>query len=192
MAPGVLDQAVTREGLVPQTHKLQERVDLGLLLAHRMPQESMLRAAVQPSPHLKARSMFGTRQPDLISLFEDLLVEAEERGELLPHAVPAEIAGLVVGAWTGVQLVPEARAASPALSEEIARLYQLILPNVATIGVLAKPDTSSYRAKHPARLRALSAQSELTSTAKAALQPSDTLSPGAVRVSITEDAAESS
>ncbi|MFG2502829.1 hypothetical protein ACGFSB_32050 [Streptomyces sp. NPDC048441] len=47
----------------------------------------------------------STRWPDWISLFEDLLVEAEERGELLPHTVHAEIARLVVGAWTGVQLV---------------------------------------------------------------------------------------
>lgn len=90
MARGVLDQVVTREGLVPQTYKLQERVDLGVLLAHRMPQEPMLRAAVQLSVHPKARSMCGTCRPDWIRLFEDLLVEAEERGELLPHAVPAE------------------------------------------------------------------------------------------------------
>jgi len=146
MARGVLDQAVTREGLVPQTHKLQEWVDLGLLLAHRMPQEPMLRAAVRLSVHPKTRSMCGTRWPDWICLFEDLLVEAEKRGELLPHAVPAEIARLVVGAWTGVRLVTEARPESPGLSEETARLYRLILPNAATICVLAKLDASPY---HP-------------------------------------------
>ncbi|MEU5952130.1 hypothetical protein [Streptomyces sp. NPDC047525] len=112
-----------------------------------MPQEPMLRAAVQLSVYPKARSMRGTRWPDWISLFEDLLVEAEERGELLPHAVHAEIARLIVGAWTGVQLVTEARPESPGLSEEMARLYQLILPNIATMGVLAKLDTSPYHAK---------------------------------------------
>ncbi|MEV7196299.1 hypothetical protein AB0N81_31525 [Streptomyces sp. NPDC093510] len=68
--------------------------------------------------------MRHTRWPDGISLFEDLLVEAEEHGELLPHAVPAEIARLVVGAWTGVQLGTEARPESPGLSEVIARRLQ--------------------------------------------------------------------
>ncbi|KOX07668.1 gamma-butyrolactone-binding protein [Streptomyces sp. NRRL B-3648] len=147
MARGVLDRAVTREGTAPQTYKLQEWVDLGLVLAHRLPHEPMLRAAVQLSVDPRARSLFGTRWPDWINLGEDLLVEAAERGELLPHAVPAEIARLAVGAWTGVQLVTEALPGGPDLCEEIARLYQLILPNVASTGVLAKLDTSPYRAK---------------------------------------------
>ncbi|WP_189219872.1 MULTISPECIES: ScbR family autoregulator-binding transcription factor [Streptomyces] len=147
MARGVLARAVTREGILPQTHKLQEWVDLGLLLAYRLPREPMLRAAVQLSVDPRARGLFGTRWPDWIDLGEDLLVEAKERGELLPHAVPAEIARLAVGAWTGVQLVTEALPDRLDLSEEIARLYQLILPNVASIGVLAKLDTSPYRAE---------------------------------------------
>ncbi|MEV7281339.1 ScbR family autoregulator-binding transcription factor [Streptomyces sp. NPDC093111] len=147
MAHGVLARAVTREGILPQTYKLQEWVDLGLLLAHRLPREPMLRAAVQLSVDPKARSLFGTRWPDWIDLGQDLLVEAKERGELLPHAVPAEIARLAVGAWTGVQLVTEALPEDRELSQEIARLYQLILPNIASIGVLAKLDTSPYRAE---------------------------------------------
>jgi AcrR family transcriptional regulator len=147
MAHGVLARAVTREGIAPQTHKLQEWVDLGLVLAHRLPREPMLRAAVQLSVDPRARGLFGTRWPDWIRLGEDLLVEAKERGELLPHAVPSEIARLTVGAWTGVQLVTEALPEGLDLSEEIARLYQLILPNVASTGVLAKLDTSPYRAE---------------------------------------------
>ncbi|MFI8962653.1 ScbR family autoregulator-binding transcription factor [Streptomyces sp. NPDC053493] len=147
LARGVLERAVTREGNLPQTYKLQEWVDLGLLLAHRLPREPMLRAAVQLSVDPMARSLFGTRWPDWIDLGLDLLVAAKERGELLPHAVPEEIARLAVGAWTGVQLVTEALPGSRDLSEEIARLYQLILPNIASVGVLAKLDTSPYRAE---------------------------------------------
>jgi AcrR family transcriptional regulator len=147
MAHGVLARAVTREGIIPQTYKLQEWVDLGLLLAHRLPREPMLRAAVQLSVDPRARGLFGTRWPDWIDVGRDLLVEAKERGELLPHAVPEEIARLAVGAWTGVQLVTEALPDGLTLAEEIARLYQLILPNVASVGVLAKLDASPYRAE---------------------------------------------
>ncbi|WP_374984521.1 ScbR family autoregulator-binding transcription factor [Streptomyces fradiae] len=145
MARGVLAHAVTREGISPQEYKLQEWVDLGLVLAYRLPREPLLRAAVQLSVDPKARSLFGTRWPDWIDVGQDLLGEAKKRGELLPHAVPEEIARLVVGAWTGVQLVTETLPDSPGLAEEIARLYQLILPNVASPGVLAKIDTSPYR-----------------------------------------------
>ncbi|MEV5321370.1 ScbR family autoregulator-binding transcription factor [Streptomyces sp. NPDC052687] len=147
MAHGVLARAVTREGIIPQTYKLQEWVDLGLLLAHRLPREPMLRAAVQLSVDPRARSLFGTRWPDWIDVGRDLLVEAKRRGELLPHAVPEEIARLTVGAWTGVQLVTEALPDRLGLAEEISRLYQLILPNVASVGVLAKLDASPYRAE---------------------------------------------
>lgn len=59
--------------------------------------------------------MCGTRWPDWISLFEDLQVEAEERGELLPHAVHAEIARLVVGAWTAAGEPGPVRGDSAAL-----------------------------------------------------------------------------
>ncbi|GAA1014456.1 ScbR family autoregulator-binding transcription factor [Streptomyces thermogriseus] len=145
MARGVLARAVTREGVRPQKHKLQEWVDLGLLLAHRLPREPMLRAAVQLSVDPKARSLFGTRWPDWIDVGEDLLVEAGKRGELLPHAVPAEIARLAVGAWTGVQLVTEVLPENRDLSEEISRLYRLILPAVARPGILAELDLSPCR-----------------------------------------------
>ncbi|QIJ65866.1 ScbR family autoregulator-binding transcription factor [Streptomyces sp. JB150] len=147
MAHGVLARAVTREGIIPQTYKLQEWVDLGLLLAYRLPREPMLRAAVQLSVDPRARGLFGTRWPDWIDVGRDLLVEAKRRGELLPHAVPEEIARLTVGAWTGVQLVTEALPDGLGLAEEISRLYQLILPNVASVGVLAKLDASAYRAE---------------------------------------------
>ncbi|MFF0431574.1 ScbR family autoregulator-binding transcription factor [Streptomyces sp. NPDC004327] len=147
LARAVLARAVTREGTVPQTYKLQEWLDLGLLLAHRLPREPTLRAAIHLSVDPKARGLFGTRWPDWIDVGQDLLVEAKERGELLPHAVPEEIARLAVGAWTGVQLITEALPDGRDLSEEIARLYQLILPNIASPGVLAKLDTSPYRAE---------------------------------------------
>ncbi|MGP4052835.1 ScbR family autoregulator-binding transcription factor [Streptomyces sp. 2A115] len=147
MARSVLEQALTREGLISQTFKLQEWVDLGLLLAYRLPREPMLRAAVRLSVDTKARGLFGTRWPDWIDLARELLVEAKERGELLQYVDPAAVARLTVGAWTGVHLVTEALPDQRALAEEISGLYELLLPNIASPGVLAKLDTSPYRAE---------------------------------------------
>ncbi|MEV0533891.1 ScbR family autoregulator-binding transcription factor [Kitasatospora sp. NPDC050463] len=146
LARGVLAEAVTMEGLTPQTFKLQEWVDLALLLAHRLPREPMLSAAIRLSVDVKSRGLFGTRWPDWIEVGQGLLTEAKERGELLTHVDPAETARLFVGAWTGVQLITETLP-ERTLSQEISNLFALVLPNIASAGVLARLDSSPYRAK---------------------------------------------
>ncbi|WP_128380670.1 ScbR family autoregulator-binding transcription factor [Streptomyces cavernae] len=146
LARAVLDEAVTLKGHAPQTFKLQEWVDLSLLLAHRLPKEPVLSASIRLSVDPKARRLFGTRWPDWIEVGTALLDEAKERGELLPHADPEETARLFVGAWTGVQLITETLPGR-VLSEEISSLLALLLPNLASPGVLAKLDTSPYRAE---------------------------------------------
>ncbi|MGG7571046.1 ScbR family autoregulator-binding transcription factor [Streptomyces sirii] len=147
LARGVLAEAVTTEGLVPQPLKLQEWADIALLLAHRLPREPLLSASIRLSVDSKARGMFGTRWPDWIELVGKVLLEAKERGELLPHVDPADTARLFVGAWTGVQLVSEVMPEGRDLSREISRLLELILPNIAVPGVLARLDTSPFRAE---------------------------------------------
>ncbi|GAA4041219.1 ScbR family autoregulator-binding transcription factor [Streptomyces shaanxiensis] len=146
LARAVLDEAVTLEGVRPQAFKLQEWVDIALLLAHRVPREPLLRASIRLSVDPLSRALFGTRWPDWVDVGQSLLVEAQEKGELLPHVDPAETARLLVGAWTGVQLVTEVLPGRT-LSEEISSLFALILPNVASSGVLARLDTSPYRAE---------------------------------------------
>ncbi len=147
LARGVLAEAVTTEGLVPQPLKLQEWADIALLLAHRLPREPLLSASIRLSVDSKARGMFGTRWPDWIELVGKVLLEAKERGELLPHVDPTDTARLFVGAWTGVQLVSEVMPEGRDLSREISRLLELILPNIAVPGVLARLDTSPFRAE---------------------------------------------
>ncbi|MER5552017.1 ScbR family autoregulator-binding transcription factor [Streptomyces sp. NPDC002793] len=146
LARGVLQEAVTSDGVTPQTFKLQEWVDTALLLAYRLPREPLLSASIRLSVDPRARGLFGTRWPDWIALNTEMLTEAKERGELLPHVDPAATSRLVVGAWTGVQLVTEAMAEPPDLVAEISALFELILPNNAVPGVLARLDTSPHRA----------------------------------------------
>ncbi|MER7763389.1 ScbR family autoregulator-binding transcription factor [Streptomyces sp. NPDC097619] len=145
LARAVLAEAAITEGLATQSFKLQEWVDLGLLLAHRAPREPLLAAALRLSGDVRARELLGTRWPEWIGAGEELLSEARERGELLVHADPYEIARLLVGAWAGMQLLTEALPGGD-LAEEVSRFFQLVLPVVATAGVLVKLDTSPNRA----------------------------------------------
>lgn len=147
LARGVLQEAVTVEGVAPQTFKLQEWVDTALLLAYRLPREPLLSASIRLSVDPRARGLFGTRWPDWITLGGEILTEAKERGELLPHVDPIATARLFVGAWTGVQLVAESLPEPLELVSEISALLELILPNNAVPGVLARLDTSAHRAE---------------------------------------------
>ncbi|MET9928535.1 MULTISPECIES: ScbR family autoregulator-binding transcription factor [unclassified Streptomyces] len=146
LARAVLDEAVTLEGLQPQTFKLQEWVDIALLLAHRVPREPLLQASVRLSVDPLSRGLFGTRWPDWVTVGQELLDAAKAKGELLPHVDTAETSRLLVGAWTGVLLITEVMP-DCTLPEEISSLYELILPSIATSGVLARLDTSPYRAE---------------------------------------------
>lgn len=147
LARGVLQEAVTSEGLTPQTFKLQEWVDIALMLAYRLPREPMLSASIRLSVDPRARGLFGTRWPDWITLGSEILTEAKVRGELLPHVDPVATSRLFVGAWTGVQLVAESLPEPLDLVSEISALFELILPNNAVPGVLARLDTSTHRAE---------------------------------------------
>ncbi|MEU8678613.1 ScbR family autoregulator-binding transcription factor [Streptomyces sp. NPDC048560] len=148
LARGVLQEAVTTDGVSPQAFKLQEWIDAALLLAYRLPREPLLSAAIRLSVDPRARNLFGTRWPDWITYGAELLTEAKERGELLPHVNPATTSRLLVGAWTGVQVVRESMPERPlALVTEISALFETILPNITQPAVLARLDTSPYRAE---------------------------------------------
>lgn len=122
-------------------------MDTALLLAYRLPREPLLSASIRLSIDMRARSLFGTRWPDWIAYGADLLTEAEVRGELLPNVDPVAVSRLLVGSWTGVQVVGETSPESLDLVREISALLEMILPNIAVPGVLSRLDTSPHRAE---------------------------------------------
>ncbi|WP_399096540.1 ScbR family autoregulator-binding transcription factor [Streptomyces sp. BBFR2] len=144
LARGVLDEALTTEGVQPQDSKLQEWVDVGMVLAHRLPLEPLLSACITLSADQHARALLGTSWPGWIDYLADMLRQAKAQGELLPHADPDEIAELFVGAWTGVEVVNSAIAGGR-LEKKIAALYDLMLPGMAVPGVLGRLDTAADR-----------------------------------------------
>ncbi|WP_229850154.1 ScbR family autoregulator-binding transcription factor [Streptomyces termitum] len=148
LARGVLEAAVTTDGVRPQALKLQEVIDTMLLLAHRLPREPMLSAALRMALDLSARRQFGTAWPEWTELIAGMLGDAKGRGEVLPHVDVADAARMMVCAWTGVRVVSEALPEQPELSGEIALLLQLLLPAVAAPTVLPRLEVSAARAAH--------------------------------------------
>lgn len=146
LARGVLQEAVTTEGVPAQDLKLQELVDVMLLLAHRLPREPMLSAALRMAVDPQSRALFGTRWPDWTTLMTAMLKEAKDRDEIQRHVDEAEVARLLVCCWTGVQIVTEGLPGEYELPREIAGLLQFLVVGVATPSVLARLDISADRA----------------------------------------------
>ncbi|GGY82008.1 ScbR family autoregulator-binding transcription factor [Streptomyces omiyaensis] len=146
LARGVLDGAVTTDGVRPQALKLQELIDVFLLIAYRLPREPMLSAALRMAIDLQSRRRFGTAWPDWIELLTGILREAKSRGEVLPHVDEPAVARTLVSTWTGVRVVTEGLPGEHDLPAEIALLLQLLLPAIAAPTVLTRLEVSASRA----------------------------------------------
>ncbi|MGI5377654.1 ScbR family autoregulator-binding transcription factor [Streptomyces sp. CA-251387] len=145
LAQGVLQAQITAEYHLPRELKLQEWVDAGMTLAKRLPQEPLLLAGVRLSADLQGRDVFGSAWPAWAEVTASFLADAKERGEVLPHVVPAEAAQVFLGAWIGVQFVSQAAADWADLEERMSSLFNYVLPAIAAPAVLARLDTAPDR-----------------------------------------------
>ncbi|MBT2385868.1 ScbR family autoregulator-binding transcription factor [Streptomyces sp. ISL-11] len=145
LARGVLGEALTTEGVVSRESKLQEWVDVGMVLAYRVPREPLLSASIRLSADRRARELFGTSWAGWIDFIAGLLEGAREQGELLPHVEVRATATLFVSAWTGVEIVSTALEDGESLESKIAMLYDYFLPAIAVPGALRQLDTAPDR-----------------------------------------------
>ncbi|MFF2079765.1 ScbR family autoregulator-binding transcription factor [Kitasatospora sp. NPDC058162] len=146
LAQGVVEEQFGRDELPERHCKLQEFVDMGMVVAHQMPRDPLLSAGARLS---LGQDVFGDLSggaaPGWIQRAEAVLTAAGGRGELLPHVVPAETAWLVTGAWTGVQIQSQKLSGRADLERRVAVLYQHLMPSIAVPGVLAALDLGADR-----------------------------------------------
>ncbi|MGW7242922.1 ScbR family autoregulator-binding transcription factor [Streptomyces sp. NPDC054804] len=145
LARGVINAQISDDYWVPRELKLQEWVDIGMTLAHRIPKEVILLAGIRLSADLQGRSLFGSAWPAWTEVVTEKLVEAKERGEVLPHVTPQETAECFLGAWIGTQFMSEVVSDWTDLNDRISVLYNHVLPAIATPAALIRLDTASDR-----------------------------------------------
>ncbi|MFF1277051.1 ScbR family autoregulator-binding transcription factor [Streptomyces marokkonensis] len=146
LALGVFEEQLAIS-LPPQSSKLQELVDSGLVLALRLRTEPLVRASVglaldQGALGLDRTPAFGM----WIDQTTRTLAEAKAGGELLPHVDATETAELLVASFSGVQLLSQLRCQRQDLEHRVVVLFHHILPGVAVPAVLARLDISPDRA----------------------------------------------
>ncbi|MEU3064025.1 ScbR family autoregulator-binding transcription factor [Streptomyces subrutilus] len=151
LAQGVLDEQFGEGGVPQRESKLQELVDVAMLLAYRMKREPMLSAGARLSLGPGMREIFGGGSvPGWIEFTRTLLVRAKEQGELLVHVDPAETAWILSACWTGAQIYSQALNDRTDVEERVAAVYQHICPSIATPAMLARLDMAPDRGQRVA------------------------------------------
>lgn len=153
LAQAVLDEQVSGQiGYldVPATGdavKFQEIVDIGLLVGHRLTFDRMLqgsiRLAVDQGHEINRRIPYQA----WIDVHVGILAEAESRGELLPGTDVEDAAQMIVGSFSGVQLMAEVMSERKDLEERVAVLYRGLARAVVTPETAGRLDTAPDRGK---------------------------------------------
>ncbi|MEW2262882.1 ScbR family autoregulator-binding transcription factor [Streptomyces sp. NPDC047853] len=133
--------AAQSEALVvpEQPMKLQAVVDLTLEYARRLQSDPVLRASVRLTIEQSSFTRPGvTPYQQSADAILGLLEVAAEQGELLPGADLEEVTQFIVGAFTGVQLMSQVYSRRRDLMQRVRTMWRLVLPGVATPGVLAR------------------------------------------------------
>ncbi|MCX4818063.1 ScbR family autoregulator-binding transcription factor [Streptomyces sp. NBC_01239] len=131
LAQGVLagqDQNLT---VPPQPCKTQELIDTTMLHAHRLQTDPLVRAGVRLTLDQRADGLDRTAPfHHWTTIVTNLLTQAQQQGELLPHVNPQETAQILVGAFAGIQAMSQATTNYQNLPTTITTLLKHTLPTI--------------------------------------------------------------
>ncbi|MFJ4633504.1 ScbR family autoregulator-binding transcription factor [Streptomyces sp. NPDC088847] len=131
LAQGVLagqDQNLT---VPPQPCKTQELINTTMLHAHRLQTDPLVRAGVRLTLDQRADGLDRTAPfQNWTTIVTNLLTQAQQQGELLPHVNPQETAQILVGAFAGIQAMSQATTNYQNLPTTITALLKHTLPTI--------------------------------------------------------------
>ncbi|MFI6729241.1 ScbR family autoregulator-binding transcription factor [Streptomyces atratus] len=123
------------------TSGLQHVIDLTLALARELQRNVLFRAGVQLAVEQGAFGLQDDAAYQLwITNFEEELMVAQALGELREGVDPAQFARVLVGAYTGTQLLSQISTGRKDLTGRIVELWSYFLPAVAAPEVVESLD----------------------------------------------------
>ncbi|MFF3013735.1 TetR family transcriptional regulator [Streptomyces sp. NPDC057939] len=148
LAAAILESAFEVDGLVPRDMKLQELVDTGMILGHRISRDTKTMAALRLSLTHEARDAYGTPWPEWIRLTTDQLNQARRHGEIGSDVNAVEQAHQISGAWAGLVLTGHSIHGNlEGLEGRIATMYENLMTVIAHPRILLKIDFSPTRGR---------------------------------------------
>ncbi|MFJ1750760.1 ScbR family autoregulator-binding transcription factor [Streptomyces sp. NPDC088116] len=147
LAQAVLDEQVQLGTVPPQSSKLQEIIDITFALAHRLLESALLRGSlrltVDQGAPLGVDHSGPFRQWPELAIY--LMEQARDQGELLPSVRPRDTVELLVGSFTGIQLMSRALTQHEDLGRRISLMWEHILPSIALPGLIPRMDITPDR-----------------------------------------------
>ncbi|MFJ3761079.1 ScbR family autoregulator-binding transcription factor [Streptomyces sp. NPDC090080] len=119
--------------------RLQSVIDLTLEFARRLQHDAVLRASVrltieQTSFDCPPRTTYEQSTDTILMLLQ----EAEKRDEILPGVDVREVTSLIVGSFTGLQIMSQAYSNRADLPERTGVFWKFLLPGLATPGLIGR------------------------------------------------------
>ncbi|MEU9294880.1 ScbR family autoregulator-binding transcription factor [Streptomyces sp. NPDC048266] len=148
VALGVLDAQMLDEPLTPQPIKLQELVDQGFLLSHRLQRDALVRASVALALDSGATGVDRAAPfRAWIDQVSEVLMVAKARGELLVHVDVTDTAELFSGAFAGIQTMSQILCDRNDLTHRVVVLLRHVLPTICTPALLTNLEITEERAR---------------------------------------------
>ncbi|WP_171108489.1 MULTISPECIES: ScbR family autoregulator-binding transcription factor [Streptomyces] len=147
LAQAVLDEQVPFGAIPSQPCKLQEVIDITFVVGQRLLSNALLRGSVRLAvdqcapPGVDHTGPFRQWTDHLTPLLE----RARAQGELLPTVDPRETVELLVGSFTGIQLMSRALTGRDDLGRRLSVLWSHMLPSIAVPGLLLGLDSRADR-----------------------------------------------
>jgi hypothetical protein len=131
-----------------QPCKLQEIIDMTFVVGQRLMDNDLLRGSVRLAVDQATPSGVDHGGPfrQWADRLTSLLEQARNQGELLPTVDPRETVELLVGSFTGIQLMSRALSDRADLGHRLSVLWAHVLPSVAVPGLLLALDSKADRA----------------------------------------------
>jgi AcrR family transcriptional regulator len=147
LAQAVLNEQVPFGAVPPQPCKVQEIIDMTFVVGQRLLTNSLLRGSVRLAVDQETPSGVDHGEPfrQWAHRLTALLEQARAQGELLPTANPRDTVELLVGAFTGIQLMSRALNNRSDLGHRLSVLWAHILPSIAVPGLLIALDSRADR-----------------------------------------------
>ncbi|MFJ8754752.1 ScbR family autoregulator-binding transcription factor [Streptomyces sp. NPDC102441] len=118
--------------------KLQSVIDLTFEFGFRLQRDPVLRASVRLAVEQTSfpRPVTTPYEQSGAAILE-LLKQAQQQGEILPGVDLAEATSVIVGAFTGMQVMSQMYTDRRDLPERISTLWRFLLPGLANPGMIS-------------------------------------------------------
>ena len=129
----IADQVIADAAPDTDGPALQHLIDLTFRIGQRLIRNVRARAAVRLAiEHASFTVPLVEPYVEWIRIVRALLTRAGENGELRPGVDPDQVAHLLVGAFTGVQLTSEVLTGRKDLSQRLTEMWAALLPGLVT------------------------------------------------------------